>query len=301
MNKLILALVPTLILAGCASQPPAPVVERSTPTVSARAPAAPSGQGYYTVKKGDTLYRIALEHGVYYRDIAAWNNITDTNSIKEGMVLRVAPPGAESGAVTTQPIQTGPQVEVRPLGETPAAAPVVSPATNDNVKREPKVNKEPYSDAAWERAQTPASAAAKPAETKAEPKSEAKPAETGAGLVWGWPATGKMTAAFGENGNKGIDIAGRDGDPISAAADGKVFFVGLQKGYGNLLIIGHTNGYISVYAHNRKILVSEKQQVSKGQKVAEMGKSDSENGVKLHFEVRQQGKPVDPLAYLPKR
>ncbi len=300
MNKLIFALVPALILAGCASQSPAPVVERSTPIASVRAP-VPSGPGYYTVKKGDTLYRIALEHGVYYRDIAAWNNITDTNSIKEGMVLRVAPPGqgSETGVATTQPVQTGSPIEARPLGEAPVVAPVAQ-TSGDGVRREPKVNKEPYSDAAWERAQNPG-AATKPAETKPESKPETKPAEAASGLAWAWPATGKMTAAFGESGNKGIDIAGRDGDPIFAAADGKVFFVGLQKGYGNLLIIGHSNGYISVYAHNRKILVTEKQQVTKGQKVAEMGKSDSENGVKLHFEVRQQGKPVDPLAHLPKR
>lgn len=307
MKKLILALVPILILAGCASQSPAPVVDRSSPTASSRTPAAPSGPGYYTVKKGDTLYRIALDHGVFYRDIAGWNNMTDTNTIKEGMVLRVAPPGSEaaaqSGTAMTQPVQTGSAVEVRPLGEAPVAVQGAAAAqgSSDGAKREPKVSKEPYSDAAWERLQKPAEVAAKPTEAKPESRIETKPADTATSAAWAWPATGKMTTAFGEGGNKGVDIAGRDGDPITAAADGKVFFVGLQKGYGNLLIIGHSNGYISVYAHNRKILVAEKQQVSKGQKVAEMGKSDSENGVKLHFEIRQQGKPVDPLTYLPKR
>lgn len=301
MNKLIPVLLTVLMLAGCASQSPAPVVDRTMPSAASRAPAAPSGPGYYTVKKGDTLYRIALDHGVSYRDIAGWNNITDMNSLKEGTVLRVAPPapegGAANGTATTQPVQTGAPVEVRPLGEAPVAA---APAPSDGLKREPKVNKEPYSDAAWERLQKPVETAVKPAETKPEVKTETKPPES-TGTAWGWPASGKVTAGFGEGGNKGIDIAGRDGEPITAAADGKVFFVGLQKGYGNLLIIGHANGYISVYAHNRKILVAEKQQVSKGQKVAEMGKSDSENGVKLHFEIRLQGKPVDPLAHLPRR
>jgi len=290
-----------LVIAGCASQMPAPVVDRSTPT--AKAAAAPTtGPGFYTVKKGDTLYRIALDHGAYYRDLAAWNNITDANSIKEGQVLRVLPPGqatADSGVAVSQPIATTAPVESRPLT---AAAPVAP--VGDGLRSEPKVNKEAYSDAAWEKMNK--AGEAKPApETKApeskpaEPKPDAKTVELSA-INWGWPATGKVKAVFGENGNKGIDVAGKEGDPISAAAEGKVFFVGLQKGYGNLLIIGHANGYISVYAHNRKILVSEKQVVSKGQKVAEMGSSDSETGVKLHFEIRQQGKPVDPLTYLPK-
>lgn len=294
MKTILSALIPTLILAGCASQSPAPVVDRTTPAAAAAAkPAAQTGPGYYTVKKGDNLYRIALDHGVYYRDLAAWNNITDANSIKEGQVLRIQPPSAgDSGTAVAQPIASGAPVESRPLaGSQP-------PASTDGAKHDPKVNKEAYSDAAWERLQKPAESAAavKPAEAKPENKTVEL-----AGLAWAWPAAGKVKAGFGENGNKGIDIAGKDGDAIQAAADGKVFFVGLQKGYGNLLIIGHANGFISVYAHNRKILVNEKQVISKGQKVAEMGSSDSENGVKLHFEIRQQGKTVDPLTYLPKR
>ena len=203
---------------------------------------------------------------------------------------------------------TGVPTETRPLSTVPAAT--------EGVRAEPKVNKEPYSDGAWDRAQRatapvkpvdakPAEgkpAEAKPAEVKpAEAKTpETRPAEATGALAWAWPAAGKLVTGFGD-GNKGIEIAGKEGEPIAAAADGKVFFVGLQKGYGNLLIIGHANGYISVYAHNSKILVAEKQQVVKGQKVAEMGKTDSENGVKLHFEIRQQGKPVDPAGFLPRR
>ncbi len=309
MKRSLLALFPVLLLAACASQTPAPVQERTPAAVTAKPAPVPTvvpagAPALYTVKKGETLYRIALEHGVYYRDLAAWNNIAEPFTIKEGQQLRVTPPGAVGGVVT-QPVIAGAPVETRPLG-TPAPA-------ADGVRGEPKVNKEPYSDGAWERAQRSGEAArvaeAKPVESKpAEAKpAESKPAETKPAapetvslLNWVWPAGGKVAAPFGE-GSKGIDIAGKEGDPISAAADGKVFFVGLQKGYGNLLIIGHANGYISVYAHNRKILVAEKQQVVKGQKVAEMGKTDSETGVKLHFEIRQQGKPVDPAGFLPKR
>lgn len=302
MKTLVAILIP-LLLAACASQSPAPVVDRSTPAAS-KAPSAAvapvsGGPGYYTVKKGDTLYRIALDHGAYYRDLAAWNSIGEPFTIKEGQVLRVAPPGATpAGAVVTQPIASGAPVEARPLGGS-------QPMPAEGVRNEPKVNKEAYSDGAWERQQRgsepPKVAESKP-EARVEAKPEVKPAATEAVSVlnWAWPAAGKVTVPFGE-GSKGIDIAGKEGDPISAAADGKVFFVGLQKGYGNLLIIGHSNGYISVYAHNRKILVTEKQQISKGQKVAEMGKTDSETGVKLHFEIRQQGKPVDPAGFLPKR
>lgn len=308
MKSLSLPLL-TLLLAACASQAPAPVIDRSSQPVAKAAPVVPAAvaapaavppvqptpavpqpgtPGTYTVKKGDTLYRIALDHGVYYRDLAAWNGLPDANSIKEGQVLRTAAPGNETTAVAVAvPVPVGAAVESRTVA-----------AAGDS-KREPKVNKEAYSDAAWEKIQKPSDAVAKTeAVAKPEAKTESKAAETS---TWSWPAAGKITASFAEGGNKGIDIAGKEGDAINAATDGKVFFVGVQKSYGNLLIIGHANGYISVYAHNRKILVKEKDMVSKGQKVAEMGKTESESGVKLHFEIRQQGKPVDPLTYLPKR
>lgn len=300
MKRLSLILI-SLLLAACASQAPAPVADRTSPMATGMPSVTPGGPAYYTVKKGENLYRIALDHGIYYRDLAAWNNITDSSSIKEGQLLRIIPPGTPAGdAAVAQPIATGVQVESRPL----AAGQSAAVGTPDGVKSEPKVSKEAYSDGAWERLQKPLEVAPKAAESKPETKPETKPAATTSEpvsvLAWAWPAPGKVSVPFGE-GSKGIDIVGKEGDPIVAAADGKVFFVGLQKGYGNLLIIGHANGYISVYAHNRKILVAEKQSISKGQKVAEMGKSDSESGVKLHFEIRLQGKPVDPSSFLPQR
>jgi len=148
-----------------------------------------------------------------------------------------------------------------------------------------------------------ASSEAKP-ESKPETKPEAKPAEasvSGDEIAWIWPANGKTLATFSEGGNKGVDIAGKTGDPVIAAGDGKVVYSGTGlRGYGKLVIIKHNNTYLSAYAHNQNILVKEGQSVSKGQKIAEMGNTDADQ-VKLHFEVRRQGKPVDPLKYLPPR
>lgn len=317
MIRLLVALFPTLLLAGCFSQPPAPSVDRS-PSAQSRSAATPAasnlaGPGYYTIKKGDTLYRIALEHGQDYRDIAAWNNLTNPDNIKEGQVLRVVPPGATEatgGPVVTKPIATGPLVEARPLEK--SGQPAVAPAVNDGVKREPKVNKEPYSAEAYARLSGAADAASHPAEARTEakvgPKLESKTepapgplAPSGDDIVWTWPSAGKILAGYSENTNKGLDIGGKVGDPVFAAGDGKVVYAGSGlRGYGQLVIVKHNNSFLSAYAHNQKILVKEKQEVTRGQKIAEMGDTDSDK-VKLHFEIRRQGKPIDPLTYLPRR
>ena len=315
MIRVISLVFPTLLLAGCFSQQPAPAVDRNSAAQSrASTLSQPSGPGYYTVKRGDTLYRIAKENGQDYKDLAAWNNIVDISAIKEGQVLRVAPPGAvENGAaVVAKPIATG-SVEARSLDQpTPLAAPVVV-APSGNLKREPKVGKEPYSDEAYARlnkstaeSTTPASSLPSPpvVETKPEVKAEPAPAAVAAGpddVPWIWPVSAKLTSPFSEAGNKGFNFAGKAGDPVVAAGDGKVVYAGAGlRGYGELVIIKHNGTFLSAYAHNRKILVKEGQQVTRGQKIAEMGNTDSDS-VKLHFEIRKQGKPVDPAQYLPKR
>jgi lipoprotein NlpD len=120
-------------------------------------------------------------------------------------------------------------------------------------------------------------------------------------LLWQWPAPGKVIEGFDETRNKGIDIAGNDGDPVLAAADGEVVYVGAAlRGYGNLVIVKHSEEFISAYAHNKQILVKQGQAVKRGQRIAEIGRSDADR-TKLHFEIRRQGKPVDPLKYLPAR
>lgn len=329
MIRVLAPLAIALVMAGCKSQPPAPAVDRSTSSVAR--PAAPpvGGPGYYTVRRGDTLYRIALEHGQDYKDVIAWNNITNPDVIKEGQVLRVAPPGATpvaaGDAVVAQPVVTTPVVESRPL-DTPGKvtpgtpAPIAASTPGDGLKREPRGGKEPYSDEAYARLNRPGETVAKApvvavdpkpepkpevqAEAKPEAKPEPRPETAAAGpddVAWQWPSSGKLISSFSDSGNKGIDFGGKAGDPVAAAADGKVVYVGTGiRGFGQLLIVKHNATFLSAYAHNRKILVAEGQQVTRGQKVAEMGNTDSEN-VKLHFEIRKQGKPTDPVAFLPKR
>ena len=240
--------------------------------------------------------------------MAAWNNITSPGSIKEGQVLRVAPPGAAPsvpGAVVAQPVGTGSVVESRPLDGAGAV-----PTASDGVTREPRGGKEPYSEEAYTRLNRAGDSTMKPVvvaaapkpEVKPEAKPEPEPVATGPDDVgWQWPSSGKVIQPFSEAGNKGIDFAGKSGDPVQAAAAGKVVYVGTGiRGFGQLLIVKHNATFLSAYAHNRKILVAEGQQVTRGQKVAEMGNTDSDM-VKLHFEIRKQGKPIDPTEYLPKR
>ncbi|KAB2927364.1 MAG: peptidoglycan DD-metalloendopeptidase family protein [Dechloromonas sp.] len=289
------------LLAGCFSQQPAPAVDRST---TPRASAAPlSGPGYYTVKRGDTLYRIAMENGQDYRDIATWNNIANPGSIKEGQILRVIPPVSveASPGVQATPVAVGGVVEARPLD---APATTVQPG---GLKTEPRVGKEPYSDEAYARLNRPGeSQPLAPAEPRMENKPEqnvvaSAPVSAPDDVPWIWPSAGKVVAPYSESGNKGLDFGGKSGDPVIAAGEGKVVYAGAGlRGYGELVIIKHNAAFLSAYAHNRKILVKEGQQVSRGQKIAEMGNTDSDS-VKLHFEIRKQGKPVDPAQYLPKR
>lgn len=262
-SRFAVVLMACALLAACTSprRAPAPVEERggSRPASVASQPAAsmPGAEnagkpGYFTVRPGDTLIRIALEAGQNWRDIARWNNMDNPNVIEVGQVLRVQPPAPVAAA--SEP--------GRPLPPAAAALP-------------------------------PASA----------PRAAAPAAPTGEDeIAWIWPTTaGNLIAGFDEQKNKGLDIGGRPGDPVLAAADGRVVYAGAGlRGYGNLIILKHNNTYLTAYAHNQALLVKEDQTVRKGQKIAEMGNTDTDR-VKLHFEIRRQGKPVDPARYLPPR
>lgn len=287
-------------LAGCASHAPVPVVERDSAAAPAK-PAAPigvakaeSGAGYHTVKKGDTLYSIALDNGRDYREVAAWNNLENPNLIKIGQQLRVLPPDEGAPVAVAKPINMGTPVEARSdKTEKTDKADKPDPAA-EMLKREPKGGKTPYADEGKV-------AEAKPADTKPVEKPADKPAAAPDDVAWAWPANGKLIAPFAEASNKGLDIAGKTGEPVLAAGDGVVSYVGAGlRGYGNLIVLRHNSSYLSVYAHNSSILVKEKQAVSRGQKIGEIGSSDAESP-RLHFEIRRQGKPVDPQKYLPPR
>jgi lipoprotein NlpD len=352
-----------LLLASCATRAPAPVVERSpvrpsSVTAPAAAPAPPAGAAQpesdwrpktYVVKRGDTLHTIALDHGLDYREMAAWNNIENPNLIRVGQVLRLTAPGdsgpgpaAMSAGTTTAPLRTPPPVLPGDARPTPSASaqPLAMPGPRnaDIYKSSPKAVKEPYSEQALREMQrAPLAAAAptmpspptvapptvappepqapgsaggdgKPApapapaavpEAKAKPSPETPAADDGA-IEWTWPASGKVITGFSDTANlKGIDIGGKAGTPVHASAAGKVVYAGTGlRGYGKLIIVKHNATFLSAYAHNKEILVREGQQVTRGQKIAEMGNTDSDQ-VKLHFEIRRLGKPVDPLRYLP--
>ncbi len=292
-TPLLLASLASVLLAGCASQPSAPVVGRDGQPSAAYPLSA--ARDVYTVRKGDTLYSIAREFGMDHRELIAMNSIENPNSIAVGRVLKVKPQGAavvpiSSDVVVARPISSEPMVEARPLAS-PGGA----------LKREPKAGKEAYSDQALALAQNQS----KPADavlpsTPAEPKPEAKTAESTA--TWIWPASGKVIAAYGEGNNKGVDIAGNTGDAVVAAEGGKILIAKSHnddslRRYGNMIIVQNGPGLISIYAHNSKLLVKEGQIVSKGQKIAEMGSTGTDQ-VKLHFEVRLQGKALDPSKYL---
>ena len=272
------------LLVGCASgsRAPAPVEDRSPgaraqPAVVADpAKTLPGAEnagkpGYHTVRPGDTLIRISLDTGQNWRDIARWNNIDNPNVIEVGQVLRVIPPvGSVSdvaGARPPVPAASAPATGTPPVASTPrgtATAPVASLPPANNL----------------------------PAASAGEDD-----------VPWGWPTSGAATvlAGFDEQRNKGLDLAGKPGDPVLASADGRVVYAGAGlRGYGNLIILKHNNTFLSAYAHNQALLVKEDQTVRKGQKIAEMGSSDADR-VKLHFEIRRQGKPVDPAKYLPPR
>lgn len=272
-------------LTACTTAPrsPAPVSDRTTAAPAAATPKKTDEQGYYTVKRGDTLYRIALDFGQSYSELVVWNNLANPNDIKVGQVLRVAP--ADSGSRTGGGAQTAAVATTTSGVETRSLSAPATPMTTN--KTGPSGDKRPYSEAAandMQKAEAPAAAAGGDEET----------------VSWMWPAEGKLISSFDDN-KKGIDIAGKSGQPVLAAGAGKVMYAGSGiRGYGNLVIVKHTSTLLSAYAHNKTISVKEGQSVAKGQKIAEMGDSDTD-GVKLHFEIRQQGKPVDPSRFLPSR
>lgn len=306
------------LLGGCASHAPAPTSERTptvlekasgTPAASAPAPAAtaPVDGPVHIVKKGDTLYSIALDNGKDYKDLAAWNLLENPNRIQVGQQLRLTPPRDAETGVVVKPIAGPAAVEVRPV--TGPVAPRTAEANSSVLKREPKGGKVPYSEDALARARDgmaarPADAPVAPAAPVATPAvtpAAAAPAQPAAAIEWSWPTGGKLMAPFAEGSSKGIVISGTLGEAVFAAAPGKVVYVGSGlRGYGKLVVVRHDADFLSVYAHNSQVLVKEGDAITRRQKIAEVGSTDAESP-RLHFEIRRQGKPVDPQKFLPLR
>ncbi len=266
MTRIAIGLLVAL-LAGCGStRTAAPVRDaksRAAKVATARIPPAKilAPAGHYRIQAGDTLYKIAFEQGLDYRDLALWNRLSDPDRILVGDMLRLTAP---KPVVTTMALPAEPTVHTRALAAGPSAS-------SRPLLAEPTARPVPVPD----------------------------PPE-GPPDVWAWPSRGPLLARFGEGISKGIDIAGPRGQAVNAAAPGRVVYAGSGlRGYGKLIIIRHGKALLSAYAHNARILVAEGQSVARGQTIAEMGDSDTDR-VKLHFEIREYGKPVDPLNYLPK-
>ncbi|MGB0466162.1 MAG: peptidoglycan DD-metalloendopeptidase family protein [Pontibacterium sp.] len=268
-----------ILTAGCSGDPRVPVADRSRPESVRIA-------NEYTVRQGDTLYSIAWRYGLDYRALASMNQIDSRYQIFPGQKLRLKP---TSIARTSKPQISKNGVPVGSRSDTKIVTQrtVTKKTTASPVKKPPVLPKK-----------TTASNTVAPEKPRLLP-----PALPSGPIIWRWPGHGQVIAAFKTRGkvNKGINLAGRRSDPVFAAAAGRVVFAGSGLlGYGNLLIIEHSPEFLSAYAHNSRVLVKESDKVQVGDKIAEMGSSGADR-VMLHFEIRRDGNPVNPLKYLPKK
>ena len=291
------------LLAGCSSTSVsrAPVEDRNVGTAAvvpgvdaATLPGAENAgkPGYYTVRAGDTIMKIATEVGQPWREIVGWNKLDNPNAIEVGQVLRVVPPVGSAAPLTAPapaPAESARAAHPASGGKAPVAVATQTTAGASTA-------------AAAASAPAPAASASQAAAAPPPPPPPSPPPSAGVdNIKFIWPAKGPVIARFDEDKNKGLGIGGKDGDAVVAAADGRVVYAGAGlRGYGNLVIIKHNNTFLTAYAHNKKLLVKEDQNVKKGQEIAEMGSTDADR-VKLHFEIRRSGKPVDPARYLPPR
>jgi len=292
------------------AQPAAPVMAAPTPGATPTPPPAgprEAAGGTYTVQRGDTLYSIAVAFGQDYRDIARWNNLEDPTRIAVGQTLRVTPPeGDTSAAAVVGVVTVNPSAptETRPLEAVPQAAPptALPPPAAPSPAPSPSVTPPPAMPAPSTAPSLPSTVPSTTPDATTKPAAPVPPAAApSATPLWQWPSKGKVIDAFSEGRNKGIDIGGAEGDAVLAASDGEVVYSGSGlRTYGNLVIIKHNDDFISAYGHNKQILVKQGQAVRRGQRIADLGKSD-DGLAKLHFEIRYRGKPVDPAKYLPKR
>ena len=252
------------LLSSCASEPiKAPVGDHSQRPV--RHPDS------HRVRHGDSLYSIAFLYGYSVDELVAWNHLHKPYTIFKGQTLRLSPPPVKAKKSPPRPSRPAPRAS-QPKPYHPPARPKAVPPAKGRVRAEPSVT------------------------TRALPATSKR-------VLWSWPVSGRLVSKYNAKsaGKKGINIAGKTGDPVRAAAAGKIVYSGSGlSGYGRLIIIKHNKDFLSAYAHNRKLIAREGQWVRKGGIIAQMGRSGTDR-TQLHFEIRKKGRPVDPLRYLPKR
>ncbi len=289
--KLLAIVVVASVLGACFTTTEAPVDSRPTDSAYKAAPVSgftyepePVTRGFHQVAQGDTLYSISFRYGLDYRDIASWNNISGNYVIYPGQKLSLVAP---AGAAVTRPLKEEPIARAYPLGD-----PSARPPANPNQLIIEDVTQKPESMPA----QPGAAVIAPP--IKVEPV-KSQPAINPGAFAWRWPTTGEVIRSNSPVAQKGLDITGREGQQIFAAANGVVVYSGSGLlGYGKLIIIKHNETYLSAYAHNQMIQVNEGDAVGAGQVIGTMGKGNKGQPL-LHLEIRKDGKPVDPLQYLP--
>ncbi|AWB67594.1 hypothetical protein C2869_14600 [Saccharobesus litoralis] len=275
----LLAISIGILLSACSSNPhiPAPVESVYRGKTIHNFKPNTLKQNTYTVEKGETLYSIAFRAGKDFRELAKVNKILPPYTVYPGQLIKLSSSQKTTTVVTKKPFKTKTSKKTKTIPKKSNIKPtkkVANKKSEEYVGNVASVNKELTSDLGYKKT-----------------------------IKWQWPTKGKILKKFSkkELGNKGLDIGGKNGSPIFAAADGKVVYAGnALRGYGNLIIVKHSEDFLSAYAHNSKLLVSEQSWVKAGQQIAEMGRTDSDN-VKLHFEVRYKGTTVDPLRYLPKK
>lgn len=293
MHRLLTGIVLLLLLTAC--------------SLPQRLPDNVFRSGYYTVRSQDTLYSIAWRYDLVWQDLASWNNIAEPYTIYPGQQLRMNPPAGHTTTVATAPRRSE---TTTPAAPRPGTAPVTAttPSATQPAQRPPV---QPSPPIPAPQAATPAPVASSPPPSTSQPPVSVRPSPpprsaataTVGGITWQWPSDGQVIRTFAAQGTgkKGIAIEGTRGQPVRAASAGRVVYSGSGLvGYGKLIIIKHSDRYLSAYAHNDVLLVNEGADVVAGQHIASLGDSGTDR-VMLHFEIRRDGQPVDPLQHLPKR
>lgn len=265
----------------------------------------------YKVNKGDTMFLIAYLTGMDVKDLASMNNMKEPYSLSVGQTLKISNCSTKT-VTTTVPVKT--TAPAAPTAPTEPEVTYTPGANGTQIGSDGTVIGPIKSGVATGGASTPVFTNNTPSTpvtttTQVETTTNDTPinanvvAPVASNVAWQWPTQGNVIQGFSnsDGGNKGIDISGSRGQAVKAAASGRVVYAGnALRGYGNLIIIKHNDDFLSAYAHNDKILVSDQQEVKAGQEIAKMG-STGTNAVKLHFEIRYKGKSVDPVRYLPRR